>query len=165
MVSDLSLIERVKRQVVMEPEMGCWLRQGALHEDGYGLIWQGGRTRLAHRFMYEAFFGAIPEGFEVHHICKSKNCCNPGHLMVVSHQEHMELTPRSRSWTHCKRGHPFDEANTLIESNGRRHCRTCNKERFKAWEGRQSEKCLAMRKAQKARYKARQRGVQVELVF
>jgi len=137
MVSDLSLIERVKRQVVMEPEMGCWLRQGALHEDGYGLIWQGGRTRLAHRFMYEAFFGAIPEGCEAHHICKSKNCCNPGHLMVVSHQEHMELTPGTvgydnRAKTRCKAGHPFDEANTRIESNGARGCLACRRQYDKA---------------------------------
>jgi Helix-turn-helix domain len=27
--------------------------------------------------------------------------------------------------THCRRGHPFDEANTIIQANGTRTCRTC----------------------------------------
>jgi WhiB family transcriptional regulator, redox-sensing transcriptional regulator len=42
--------------------------------------------------------------------------------------------PRSRpapaghpqaSKTHCKRGHPFDAANTYYTTDGRRRCRTC----------------------------------------
>jgi WhiB family redox-sensing transcriptional regulator len=29
------------------------------------------------------------------------------------------------SKTHCKRGHPFNAANTYYSPDGRRHCRTC----------------------------------------
>lgn len=31
--------------------------------------------------------------------------------------------------THCKHGHPYDEANTHIETNGFRKCRACGRER------------------------------------
>lgn len=33
--------------------------------------------------------------------------------------------------THCPRGHPYDEANTYLNA-GRRHCRTCMKDRKRA---------------------------------
>lgn len=32
--------------------------------------------------------------------------------------------PRSRQ-EHCKRGHPFDDANTYVSPDGERHCRAC----------------------------------------
>ena len=35
----------------------------------------------------------------------------------------------NRSKTHCKFGHPFDEANTGINANGSRYCRACLRER------------------------------------
>ncbi len=38
----------------------------------------------------------------------------------------------SREQTHCKNGHPFDEANTHYRPNGRRQCRACFRERARA---------------------------------
>jgi hypothetical protein len=38
----------------------------------------------------------------------------------------------SREQTHCKNGHPFDEANTHYRPNGRRWCRACSRERARA---------------------------------
>ena len=35
------------------------------------------------------------------------------------------MGPRGRRWTHCKRGHLLDEANTLPDYRGWRRCRTC----------------------------------------
>jgi hypothetical protein len=138
-VSDLSLIERVKGRVAVGAETGCWLFEGACDSHGYGLLRDKDRRahRLVHRVMYEAFFGAIPQDVEIHHICKNKNCCNPGHLMLVSHQEHMKLSPGTvgydnRAKTRCKAGHPFDEMNTRIESNGGRRCLTCKPQYDKA---------------------------------
>lgn len=34
---------------------------------------------------------------------------------------------RERVKTHCKSGHPFDEANTLIDTKGYRKCRACHR--------------------------------------
>ena len=36
----------------------------------------------------------------------------------------------NREKTHCKRGHPFDEANTYHKPDGNRACRTCNREKM-----------------------------------
>lgn len=36
---------------------------------------------------------------------------------------------RNAAKTHCKHGHPFDEANTQIAPSGARKCRTCVRER------------------------------------
>jgi hypothetical protein len=33
----------------------------------------------------------------------------------------------------CKRGHPFDEANTIHRSNGSRECRACAAEYKRNW--------------------------------
>jgi hypothetical protein len=75
--------------------------------------------------MYEAYFGPIPEGLESHHLCFAKHCYNPGHVMLVSSREHIELTPgniimQQRVKTQCVRGHPFNEANTYMAPSGRR---------------------------------------------
>ena len=40
--------------------------------------------------------------------------------------------PRSQANGHksaCLHGHPYDEANTYVDPRGRRHCRTCRRER------------------------------------
>jgi hypothetical protein len=39
----------------------------------------------------------------------------------------------NRSKTKCKYGHEFTVANTYIAANGRRRCRTCNRERIKEY--------------------------------
>lgn len=38
--------------------------------------------------------------------------------------------PQNR--THCPQGHPYDEANTIINADGKRRCRTCVNSRAKA---------------------------------
>jgi hypothetical protein len=48
------------------------------------------------------------------------------------------VTRRPREWyaaqqQHCRKGHPFDESNTRIERNGVRRCRTCARDRGRAW--------------------------------
>lgn len=34
--------------------------------------------------------------------------------------------------THCPQGHPYDDANTMIRGNGRRVCKTCQRQRYLA---------------------------------
>lgn len=48
-------------------------------------------------------------------------------LGLVSERQ-MLAPPRPR-YTHCSKGHPFDEANTHVDSNGWRNCRRCSAER------------------------------------
>lgn len=104
---------------------GCWLWAGAITGKGYGHIRGDGGSNavLVHRVVYEAVYGAIPEGLEIDHLCYQPRCVRPEHLEAVTHQENVR---RKRPKTHCKRGH--DLADAYLNS-GRRHCRLCGLER------------------------------------
>ena len=48
---------------------GCWEWKASLNgANGYGIFWNGERTQVAHRFLYEIVNGLVPEGFELDHI-------------------------------------------------------------------------------------------------
>jgi hypothetical protein len=71
------------------PELGpCWVWTAALLRGGYGHFWVGSRSdgthRLvsAHRHIYAALVGPIPEGLHVCHHCDNPSCARPGHLFV-----------------------------------------------------------------------------------
>lgn len=112
------------RARTVESESGCWEWQGRFLNNGYGQC----DNTTAHRVAYRLFTGEIPDGYEIDHLCRNKRCVNPEHLEAVTHAVNMSRGERANQ-THCKRGHPFDEANTLIRemSDGypRRTCREC----------------------------------------
>lgn len=61
---------------------------GAVKEgDGYGLLKHGGRTRLAHRVMWELARGPIPPGKVLMHRCDITCCLNPDHLSIGTQLE------------------------------------------------------------------------------
>lgn len=98
-----------------------------------------------HMLVMQAFVGAPPEGMEVCH-----NNGIPGdnrleNLRYASRSENIRDAVRHgthnmTSKTHCKSGHPFDEANTIARSDGARDCRTCRYERTRASRVRLREK-------------------------
>ena len=116
---------------------GCWEFQGAKAE-GYGRIRRNGRLVGAHVVAWELANGRpVPPGFKVCHTCDNPPCCRPSHLFLGTNSENMKdavrkgrLRPPSvnRGKTHCKRGHPFDVANTYSR-RGWRWCRACQRER------------------------------------
>lgn len=65
------------------PENGCMLWTGA-KSDGYGIFWAEGRNVPAHRWVYERFYGPIPEGLQPDHLCRVRHCVNPNHLEPVT---------------------------------------------------------------------------------
>ena len=131
----------------VEVDGDCWMWQGTTDRNGYGDFWLDGRMRPAHRVAYELLVGEIPGGLDLDHLCRRRGCVNPDHCEPVTRRENLmrgwTVVRRNAEKTHCHRGHPFDEANTIREAGGRR-CRECRrrtdrekKRRYRALGGRQ----------------------------
>lgn len=107
----------------------CWLWTAAIAA-GYGQFhpWRGKQVR-AHRISYEHFVGPIPDGLQIDHICRVKNCVNPAHLCPVTAKENMANTPPRKPYLYCKKGlHRLDEGNIYYENRPeklKRICRAC----------------------------------------
>lgn len=123
---------------VTEGPNGCWQWVGAVDSGGYGRFNAGGRRvgpyDSAHRWSWKFFNGPIPAGLEVDHLCFNRSCVNPDHLDIVDRRTNVHRGRRNQNHgaTHCKHGHPFNEANTYTH-NGIRACRTCRKARKQAY--------------------------------
>lgn len=121
--------ERLLAKVLVSS--GCWLWGGATDDRGYGFVWLGGRTRRAHRAVYELLVGPIPDGLELDHTCRVHGCVRPSHLEPVTHAENVRrglAGENNRSKTSCLRGHPLTSDN-----RGKRVCRECGRERSREW--------------------------------
>lgn len=79
-VSELTLKEKLHRYTTPEPNSGRWLWTGGLWHNGYGRLWDGVRSKKAHRVSYELYKGHIPLNMMVMHTCDVKSCVNPEHL-------------------------------------------------------------------------------------
>lgn len=113
-------------------ETPCWEWQGWLNDEGYAYFNLTRKKKVrAHKLAWELYVGENLSGSELDHTCRNRKCVNPDHLELVSHKENMlrgnTVNAINAAKTHCIRGHPFDEANTRIRSNGWRACRKCEK--------------------------------------
>lgn len=132
----------------VDPALGpCWLWMHLVNEGGYPIQKTHDTTIFVHRYMYEHLVGSVSEGFELDHLCRVRNCCNPGHLEPVTPRINQQ---RSNSFaglnarkTHCIHGHEFTPENTYFPPKrpNRRQCRACVRERARAlyWRTRSRE--------------------------
>lgn len=108
-------------------ETGCWEFTGAKNKAGYGTFWSGSRNICAHRAAYEMWASPIPDGLEIHHVCKNTSCCNPEHMQVVHPKGHRQV--ENSTMTHCRYGHEYTEENTCRNKiTGARSCKVCRRE-------------------------------------
>lgn len=78
---------RLADNVLLDGECLRW--KGSRNWGGYGQISVGGRQQRVHRVAYELAKGPIPEGLEIDHLCRVRDCINPDHLEAVTHQENI----------------------------------------------------------------------------
>lgn len=71
-------------RVIPEPNTGCWLWTGRVHDGrhAYGRLVLRGRGISAHRLSWIVYRGEIPEGLSVLHSCGVESCANPEHLFL-----------------------------------------------------------------------------------
>jgi len=141
---------------------GCWEWKG--HRwNGYGRANLKGRgVTGAHRYAYEAFYGPIPDGLTIDHLCRNRACVRPSHLEAVPNRVNALRgtgpTAQNAARTHCKKGHPFDMEIRRTRGNRagtiERSCRTCRNLVY-AENPEYREQCKARARAQKQRNKAR----------
>jgi len=126
---------------------GCWDWHGGRDWDEYAIFKVKGKSKRGSRFIYEHFYGPIPKGFQIDHLCRNRKCVNPHHLEVVTPRENTlrgeGLTAKLARQTHCKRGHEFTPENTWLY-RGLRYCRHCRRirDREQYWRGKVRQRSL-----------------------
>lgn len=116
----------------------CWLWARLVDWNDYGVVVVSGLHKKAHRVVYEALVGEVPQGLELDHLCNIKRCINPNHLEAVTHKENIIRSfkrGRGAGRTHgdnlCMRGHMLSKDN-IYESTSPtggyiRTCKVCKK--------------------------------------
>ena len=114
------LLERIEAKT-FKAEDGCWYWEGAINSPPYGRISVNGEQQQAHRVVYELFVGPIPKDHDVAHLCQTKSCVNPRHLMAMTRSDHARMDHEFRKPVCPTCGNDY----TYRDHDGRRQCRPC----------------------------------------
>lgn len=133
--SERTALDRFFRRVEVTPT--CWLWHGERTHNGYGRFYQDEtQSSVAHRWLYVRLVGPVPEGLQLDHLCRVRECVNVDHLEPVTPLENTrrgEGGAHMRRKTECPAGHPYDLANTKInirrDGSRQRACRACGRQR------------------------------------
>jgi hypothetical protein len=105
----------------------CWPWRGTHESTGYVRF----RGRPAHRVVYEALVGPIPEGLVIDHLCHNKLCMNPEHLEAVTSVENLNRRrshpTRKELRDDDRRGLSYNEWRPRTKPRHRPACLFCGK--------------------------------------
>jgi hypothetical protein len=81
------------KRVQPEPNTGCWLWTGRIDRKGYARLergsWPNKKAHRVTRFLWSHFYGPIPDGLVLDHLCRTLCCINPDHLEPVTIRENV----------------------------------------------------------------------------
>lgn len=77
----------------------CWPWIGRKDKSGYGRFDRKGPNVYAHRIAYRLTYGPVPDGMDVLHTCDHRDCCNPLHYFLGTHQDNMNDCKAKRRTT------------------------------------------------------------------
>lgn len=104
------ILEMHPDKIMTDPNCGCWIWIGTLHDRGYGRFTRMGVTYTAHRVSYEMRHGAgSADGLVVRHHCDNPPCCNPDHLAAGTVQDNVDDRERRGRG---RQGHLYGEDHT-----------------------------------------------------
>lgn len=76
----------------------CWVWIANKDDKGYGKFHHNETMMKAHRVSWILHYGDIPDGMCVCHTCDNRDCVNPNHLWLGTHQDNMkDRTQKKRS--------------------------------------------------------------------
>jgi hypothetical protein len=105
---------------------------GACNSKGYACVSIDGASRLAHRVVWEAANGPIPDGLTIDHLCRVRNCVNAAHLELVSGAENNRRRGLAAALViggECAWGHRITQDNLYRHPRGHMECRECRRAR------------------------------------
>lgn len=131
-------------------DLPCKRFLGAHDSKGYGRVGRNNRLYGAHQWSWICANGPVPEGLELDHLCRVRDCVEVTHLEPVTHQENMRRSQAGyargaqlRAKTHCPQGHAYAGDNLYIHA-GRprsgRMCKECRRESYRRWYRKQKAK-------------------------
>lgn len=146
-ISDLGRIRNMRGRILKpHPNGGGYL--------AVSLFNGRAKTWLVHRLVLRSFIGEPQAGHEGCHANGDRADARLSNLRWDTHSANIADTiamGRYRNGhtgrTHCVKGHLYDEANTYIQPNGTRRCRTCKQAAWQAWADRGSRPSRAKEKA------------------
>ena len=84
-------LKRFAEKISQNSDDECWIWIAARNPgNGYGRFYGAKNdpqhtSTVAHRVAYEHYVGPIPDGLELDHVCRVRECVNPDHLRPVTH--------------------------------------------------------------------------------
>jgi hypothetical protein len=137
-----TLSERFFYSIGQQPFNQCWSWRGFVQINGYGRIGKGPRGSgyyMAHRAAWLIFYGSIPDGLVIDHLCRNRACVNPTHLRVCTQRENIlagtGASAENILKTVCPQGHSLSDAYIVTHANGNRSrkCRQCKRKQGKSY--------------------------------